>query len=191
MFSGIIQATARVEKSVTHAGNLTISVRAPRGWRVRRGESIAVDGICSTVTKSGKGSLQFDYMPETLEKTTAHRFVRGTEVNLERSMKYGDRIDGHFVAGHVDTRGEVIRAQQGVLTVKVPQALMRLIATKGSVALNGVALTVTEKSRTSFSVALISYTLAHTNLGRLAKGSIVNIEVDLVARYLDVLLKKR
>ncbi|MCE9541149.1 riboflavin synthase [Candidatus Kaiserbacteria bacterium] len=191
MFSGIIQAKVRVEKASERGKNLVVRIRAPRGWRIRPGDSISVDGVCSTAAKVSKNFIEFDYMPETLALTTVSGFIQGTEVNLERSMKYGDRVDGHFVAGHVDARGEVVSVRNGVLTVRIPQALSRLVAIKGSIAVNGVALTVTARTTKSFSVALIPYTLAHTNLGKLKEGHVVNVEVDLLARYLDALMKKR
>ena len=155
------------------------------------GESVAVDGICSTVVALSGASFDVEYMRETLSRTTARSFVRGNTVNVERSLTFGERVHGHFVAGHVDACGRVRAAARGVLAVSVPKPLMRFVAPKGSITVNGVALTVTKKTHTVFSVAFIPYTLAHTNLGALKEGDSVNIEADLIARYMDVLLKKR
>jgi len=124
-------------------------------------------------------------------KTTAGSFVKGVRVNIERSLTLRDYIDGHLVAGHVDARGSVIRVHQGILSISVPKPLSRFIAEKGSVAVNGVALTVVSRKANVFSVAIIPYTEEHTNLGALVQGDVVNVEVDMVARYLDALGKKR
>ncbi len=191
MFSGIVETTTRVRSARMRGGHRAVALKTPRGWRLKRGQSVAIDGICSTVVSIGKGVFSVEYMQETLDKTTAAQFVPGYAVNLERSLGAGSRIDGHFVTGHVDARGTVQSIRGNVLTVRVPRALARFVATKGSITVNGVALTVTHAEAERFSVALIPYTLAHTTLGQLVRGGEVNVEIDLLARYLDALLKKR
>ena len=190
MFTGIVER-AKVASAQKRGPVQRVRIGKPHGWKLAEGESVAVDGICSTVVALSGASFDVEYMLETLSRTTARSFARGTEVNVERSLTFGDRVHGHFVAGHVDACGRVEEANKGVLSVTVPRPLMRFIAPKGSITVNGVALTVTTKSGAGFSVALIPYTLAHTNLGTLARGDSVNIEIDLLARYMDVLLKKR
>ena len=133
-------------------------------------------------------------MPETLRKTTASSFKKGRVVNLERSLTLNDRIDGHLVQGHVDATGKVSRVQRtgnlAVMTIAFPKTLARYIAAKGSVCINGVSLTVVEKHASALTVALVAYTLTHTNLGALKRNDVVNIEVDMLARYLAALVKR-
>ncbi len=191
MFSGIVEAITKVTAIKKRGAHLAVAFTTPSGWRLKKGQSVSIDGICSTVVAIGEGNFSVEYMQETLEKTTATHFAPGYAVNLERSLAAGSRIDGHFVAGHIDARAEIARIEENVFTIKVPRTLARFIAKKGSIAINGVALTVTAVTAGNFSVALIPYTIAHTTLGALAKGSAVNVEVDLLARYLDALLKKR
>jgi riboflavin synthase len=191
MFSGIIHKTSTVDFAEARAGNYSVRIKTPRGWKLALGQSISVDGICSTVVKRTPAFFEVQYVRETLLKTTAGSFVKGVRVNIERSLTLRDYIDGHLVAGHVDARGSVIRVHQGILSISVPKPLSRFIAEKGSVAVNGVALTVVSRKANVFSVAIIPYTEEHTNLGALEQGDVVNIEVDMVARYLDALGKKR
>ena len=124
-------------------------------------------------------------MPETIAKTTVSSLRKGSRVNLERSLTLSDFVDGHLVQGHVDGRGKIIEIKDNVYSIKIPAELTHFIAKKGSVAINGVSLTVTEVKGSVFSVALIPYTLEHTNLGLFGVGDEVNIEVDIVARYIQ------
>lgn len=194
MFTGIIQAQARV-KAVSKAKKIgLVRIEVPRRWKVSLGASVNVDGICSTVVKKGKGFFDIEYMPETLSKTTAGRHTRGTLVNLERSLKYGDRVDGHFVQGHVDcttTIRELVRNGSSVeLTIKPAAKLARGATLHGSIAINGVSLTIARKHGPNITVALIPYSLKHTNLGALKKGDVVNVEFDHSAAYLAHRRKK-
>ena len=191
MFTGIIESTSRVVAQTPSESCTCVRIRTPRGWRLTRGQSVAIDGVCSTVARVGRGYFDVEYMQETLDKTIAARATPGTVINLERSMRVGDRVEGHFVAGHVDARGTIRSVRDNVLTMTVPASLGRFLAVKGSVTVNGVALTVTRATRSSFSVALIPHTSTHTNLGALKSRAQVNVEIDMVARYLDSLLKKR
>lgn len=188
MFSGIVQATARV-KAVEEARKMRrVRITAPRGWKLALGASVNVDGICSTVVQKGNGYFDVEYMPETRSKTTAGSFRKGTIVNLERSLKYGDRIDGHPVQGHVDGTApvrELVRNGSSLeLTIKPKADLARGAALHGSIAINGVSLTIARKRGPNITVALIPFTLKHTNLGTLKTDDTVNVELDHASVYL-------
>lgn len=189
MFTGIIQAKARVREAKPSAGNIRVEVEKPKGWKFAKGQSIAVDGICSTVIANTAKSFAVEYMPETLSKTTAGDFTKGSAVNLERSLTLATYIDGHLVQGHVDGVGTVsnIDTTGGgyLITVSVPKPLLKYVAALGSIAINGVSMTVARLKGAEVTVALIPHTRSYTNLGILAKGDRVNIEVDLIARYLE------
>ena len=188
MFSGIIEAVAPIGSAREVGAIKRVRIKKPRAWELSKGQSISVDGICSTVVSSAAGSFDVEYMPETLRKTTAVNFARSGAVNLERSLTLGALLDGHIVQGHVDARGRVVaivevsRAKE--IIISIPQDLMPLIALHGSIAINGVSLTVARRGRASITVGLIPHTLRVTNLGGLEVGSEVNIETDLLARYL-------
>ncbi len=187
MFTGIVQAAAPILSASSKGNTKRVRVRLPASWKLAIGQSVAVDGICSTVVQSNKQYFEVEYMPETLSKTIAGSYAAGAAVNLERSLTLKDFVDGHLVSGHIDTRGIVVRAGTGsegyLIVISVPASLMRYIAVHGSVAVNGVSLTVARTRGSTFTVALIPHTLAHTNLRFLKKRNHVNIEVDLVARY--------
>ncbi len=188
MFTGIIQAKAKVTSAKKEGSVIQVRLEKPRDWKLVLGQSIAVDGICSTVTVLPKGFFEVEYMPETLLKTTAGSFGTGSIVNLERSLTLNDYIDGHVVQGHVDATAriaEVIEEETTRrITVELPKTLSRYVAALGSIAINGVSLTVARLSGTKATVALIPHTLAVTNLGSLKKSDYVNIEADLMARYI-------
>lgn len=187
MFTGIIQAVMPVISVVPKGECLRARIRKPSRWKLALGQSVAVDGVCSTVITIKPSFFEVDYMPETLAKTTVKHFKKGTLVNLGKPLTIKDSIDGGLVQGHVDMYGTVRSMhKQGktrLLTVTMPKALRPYIAPKGSIAINGVSLTVARIDKSTFSVALIPYTLAHTNLGLLQKGDSVNVEVDVLARY--------
>jgi riboflavin synthase len=191
MFTGIIQATSKV--TVAKKAGTVVQVRItkpqkPTAWKLALGQSISIDGICSTVTAQRKNEFEVEYMPETLLKTTAGSFEKDTLVNLERSLTLSDFIDGHVVQGHVDARAKVaaveIEGNTRRITIELPKDLVRYVAALGSIAINGVSLTVARLSGTKATVALIPHTLTHTNLGQLKAGDRVNIEVDVMARYI-------
>lgn len=183
MFAGIVEAVGRivsVRPFVVDAGRLPLS-------DVRVGDSICVQGVCLTVTAKRGRRLSFDVSPETLS-VTAGLDAPG-EVNLEKSLAVGDRIGGHFVTGHVDGVGRVVAVTNGVYRIRAPRRLARFLARKGSVAVDGVSLTVNRVAGADFEVFLIPHTLRVTTLGRLRPGARVNLEVDLIARYLERALK--
>lgn len=170
---------------------MRIAIARPRGWKLLQGESISVNGICTTVEKIERSVFRATYMPETLRSSTAADLNIGDVVNLERSLNIGDRLDGHFVQGHVDCIGVVTdTAMHGAnkgLRIRIPRSSMRFVALKGSIAVQGVSLTVAKKGVDWCMVALIPHTLRHTNLNDVKKGDRVNIETDLIARHLAAL----
>ena len=183
MFTGIVQAVGRLEALHPHR---VATGRLPLG-DVRIGDSICVQGCCLTVVRKAKGKLWFDVSGETLRVTAG--LDRAGAVNLEKSLALGDKLGGHLVTGHVDGVGVVQKHSKGFLQVKVPKALSRYVARKGSICIDGVSLTVNRAKGRTFEVNLIPHTLKVTTLGRLKKGDAVNLEVDLVARYVARLLE--
>ena len=179
MFTGIVEAVGRIEKLHPH---VVATGRLPLA-DVRIGDSICVQGCCLTVVRKAKGKLWFDVSRETLGVTTG--LDRPGAVNLEKSLALGDRLGGHLVTGHVDGVGVVVGFSRGVLKVKAPKKLARYIARKGSICIDGVSLTVNRVSGAAFEVFLIPHTLKVTTLGRLAAGAAVNLEIDLLARYVE------
>jgi len=186
MFAGIVQSVQPVIAATVKDRCRAVRIRTPRGWKVAEGQSISIDGICSTVARRGRGYFEVEYMPMTLARTTAGRFAEGAKLNLERPLKMSDFVDGHFVAGHVDALSRVLTFKKtgtaGLLTIALPKALRRFVAVRGSIAINGVSLTVAAKGSGAVTVALIPHTLSRTNLGALARGDAVNVEVDMLAR---------
>lgn len=186
MFTGLVECTGRVLRRVSRGPSERIVLASPLTELVL-GESIAVSGVCLTVVADHGESFEADVSAETLEKTTLGELEPGTEVNLERSLKVGDRLGGHLVAGHVDGVGRLVEVTASGdarrLSFEAPEVLAPFIASKGSVAVNGVSLTVNDVSGRRFGVMIIPHTLAVTNLKQLQPGSRVNLEIDLVARY--------
>ena len=179
MFTGIVQAVGRIEALHPHrvaTGRLTLK-------NVRVGDSICVQGCCLTVVRKAKGRLWFDVSRETLRVTTG--LDRPLAVNLEKSLKLGGEIGGHLVTGHVDGVGCLSRKKGSEYTFEAPGKLSRYIARKGSICIDGVSLTVNRVKGSAFEVNLIPHTLKATTLGRLAPGDRVNLEIDLVARYIE------
>ncbi len=195
MFSGIIETTGIITGVRERDGVLECSIARPRDFvDVKIGDSVAINGICLTVEKIDAESLMFALGPETLNVTGWHvGGMLGKVVNLERSLRFNDRIHGHLVTGHVDALGTV-KAADPVgetlrLTISMPDKLAPYIWSKGSIAINGVSLTVNACSLKEFQVWLIPETLKRTNLGQLGKGSLVNLEIDNMARGLVHVLR--
>lgn len=195
MFTGLIEAKGTVTALGPGSGSarLTIASALPAA-EISLGESVAVDGVCLTVASRAGGRLSFDVVAETLARSTLGRRRPGDEVNLERAVRLSDRLGGHLVQGHVDGVCRVARVTSRGgdrrLFVRITREIRGYVALKGSVALNGVSLTVASKDRSTFGVALIPETLARTNLASLRAGDEVNVEVDLVARYLESLSER-
>lgn len=186
MFTGIIKKTAKVKLVKKRSGNVIVSVRLPSGWNVREGQSISVNGICSTVSATKHGKLVFQYVPETLRKTTVRWWKKGNLLNLEESLKLGDSIDGHLVTGHVEGVGEISAGvhERGERLFKVDTSteLVSHMVKKGSIAVDGVSLTVADVGDDWFSIALIPYTISHTVWKERSVGDMVNIETDILGR---------
>jgi len=195
MFAGIVAAVGTVTAAGPAAGGLRLVVDAAGlGLKdVAVGDSIAVDGICLTVAARSARNFEADVSRETLACTAG--FARGGRVNLEKALRATDRLGGHLVSGHVDGVGIVTRMQRAganrVVAFRAPAQFAKYIARKGSVTLNGVSLTVNAVNGVKFTVNLIPHTLAETNLGELGVGRRVNIEVDMLARYVERLHEKR
>jgi riboflavin synthase len=195
MFTGIIEQSGRVEALAPLAGGarLRLSPDKPEDWKI--GESVSVSGACLTLAAFSAGILEFDLGEETLKRTTLGALKPGGLVNLERALKVGDRMGGHFVAGHVDGVGSIRAIRRAGAAAEfdfsAPEALMNFIAQKGSVAVEGVSLTPFAPLKDGFTVSLIPVTLAATNLGFKQAGDPVNLEVDLLARYVRQMLEAR
>jgi riboflavin synthase len=195
MFTGIIQALGRVAEISERAGDLRVHIDAPGidPARMLSGDSVAVAGVCLTVAALVPGGFVADISRETLALTTAGAWRSGQRVNLEPALRAGDALGGHLVSGHVDGCAQLVAshadARSQRLGWRAPAELMRFIATKGSVTLDGVSLTVNSVAAQEFAVNLIPHTLQVTTLGELAVGARVNLEVDLIARYTARLLE--
>jgi riboflavin synthase len=189
MFTGIIQAVGKIGAVSPTGGGVRIGIDSGTLdlAGVKLGDSIAVNGACLTVVGMAAPRLAFDVSKETLDCTAG--FVPGAAVNLEKSLRVGDGLDGHMVSGHVDGTGTVIAFEtlgdNRKLAVEVPRELAKYVARKGSVAVDGVSLTVNAVEGCVFTVNLIPHTLAATNFGALSAGQKVNIEVDMLARYVE------
>ena len=197
MFTGIIEGVGRLAGREPRGGDVrfTFGVGSLPFEQVQLGESIAVNGVCLTVIAFDATSFQADASTETLSLTTLGRLAEGAPVNLERAMRPTDRLGGHLVSGHVDGVGTVrfiyedARAQRWRFAA--PRPLLRYIAKKGSICVDGVSLTVNEVDEEGFEVALIPHTVEHTAFAATSVGSAVNLEIDLVARYVERLLGER
>lgn len=191
MFTGIIEAVGRVDAVKPKPAGGAVRIDVDTGTLdladVKIGDSIAVNGVCLTVVEVEKAHLEFDVSLETLKCTVG--FVAGASVNLEKSLRLADRLGGHLVSGHVDGIGRVVRfdaiGEDRLLEIEAPGELARYIARKGSIAVNGVSLTVNAVDDARFSINLIPHTLAVTNLHALDGAGQVNLEVDLLARYVE------
>ena len=192
MFTGIVQAVGRIVelKPAGQAAAVMIDAGGLDLGDVAIGDSIACNGVCLTVTRLTRDGFSVDVSHETLRVTAG--FTPGASINLEKSLRLADRLGGHLVSGHVDGIGEVrkVNAVDGncEMTISFPRELARYFARKGSVTVNGVSLTINALNADSFSINLIPHTLAAANLGELTKDSRVNLEVDLVARYVERML---
>jgi riboflavin synthase len=196
MFAGIIQNQGRLLRRQKRGSRVELVFGLKKkADALQVGESMAVDGVCLTVKKTNGKSFAVDVVPETLEATTLGSLRVSDTVNLERSLRRNDFVGGHFVTGHVDGCGEIVKmekkGQYQVMTIQAPKTIFRFLAQKGSIACDGVSLTIQEirPASRAFKIALIPHTLRETTLSRKKAGDRVNLEVDLIARYLDVLNK--
>ncbi|HXQ41965.1 MAG TPA: riboflavin synthase [Candidatus Udaeobacter sp.] len=193
MFTGIITDLGRV-RSVTSGGATRIVIETKYdGASIAHGASIACGGVCLSVVDKGPGWFAVEASGETLSRTTIGAWRPGSPVNLERPLKLGDELGGHMVAGHVDGVGEIVERRPDGASLRfrfrAPAELARFIASKGSIAVDGVSLTVNEVEGAAFGVNIIPVTQQETNFGSLAPGDRVNLEIDLLARYLARLME--
>lgn len=193
MFTGIIQELGTLE-NIKFSGKQAKVFVTCKKIRPKNGDSICVNGACLTVTKSKAGGFTANVVEETLKKTNLGSLSKNALLNLEPSIKANSRFGGHFVTGHIDSTAKFIGAKKSgenlYLNFEITKNLKKFIAKKGSIAINGVSLTVAEVSGKKFAVALIPYTIKNTNLGKLKIGDCANVEIDLIARYLYNFSKK-
>ena len=196
MFTGIIVATGRLASVAERGGDLDLGIDAAAldPSRIALGDSVSVQGVCLTVTRVEGAVFHADVSRETLARTTLGALTPGAWVNLEPSLRAGDALGGHLVSGHVDAVGHLAGLEQDArsrrLRFELPGALMRFVAPKGSICIDGVSLTVNQVEGRSFGVNIIPHTAEATTLGQLAVGDGVNVEIDVIARYLDRLVAK-
>lgn len=194
MFSGIIEELGQVVELRKEQSNLHISVKAPFYHELKIDQSIAHNGVCLTVVNITNDSYTVTAIDETLQKTNLGHLKNGDYVNLERCMKLGDRIDGHMVQGHVDQTATCINVQEAdgswIFEFQYEPQHNNVTVEKGSVCVNGVSLTVVNSQANSFSVCIIPYTFEHTNFRDIKKDSVVNIEFDIIGKYISKLIPK-
>ncbi|MBI2962687.1 MAG: riboflavin synthase [Deltaproteobacteria bacterium] len=190
MFSGIVEAVGAIRRAEQEASGWRLWVGASLG-ALALGESVCVSGVCLTVVEAGLDAFAVDVSPETLRRSKLGQIRTGDAVNLERSLRLGDRLSGHLVFGHVDGVGRVLgitpEGASAIYRFEAPEAISRYLVEKGSVAVDGVSLTVFHCRERSFSVAVIPHTAHVTTLGRLRPGDAVNLESDMIARYVEKL----
>ncbi len=190
MFTGLIEDTGRVASFLRQreAGILVVETSLPTK-DIAIGDSVAVNGACLTVTARGLNTLTFDVSPESLSRTTVGKLSAGSRVNLERALRLGDRLGGHIVSGHVDCSGQLNRSENRSgnhqLQFTLPPEHARYLVEKGSVTIDGISLTVNAVSQDGFMVNIIPHTYANTTLGQLRTGDRVNIETDIIGKYVE------
>jgi riboflavin synthase len=192
LFSGIVEATGEIRGVVPTAGGLSLSIGASfEGLAL--GESVCVSGVCLTVVAASPGAFDADVSAETLRRSKLGRLRQGDMVNLERSLRLGDRLGGHLVFGHVDGTGRLravtSEGESALFEFEAPETVSRYLVEKGSVAVDGVSLTVFRCKEEAFSVAVIPHTARVTTIGRLRPGDEINLESDMIAKYVETLTR--
>jgi riboflavin synthase alpha subunit len=189
VFTGIVRERGRVVSAERNGGGVHLRIAAAESAQASPGDSIAVSGCCLTVTAADGEALEFDAVPETLARTTLGALRPGAEVNLEPALRTGEPLGGHFVQGHVDGRARVLALEPdgdgARLRLELPAELGRYCVEKGSLAVDGVSLTIAALTGDGVEIALVPFTLEHTTLAALAPGDEVNVEVDLLAKYAE------
>lgn len=193
MFTGIIEEVGTVRTIRRHTAGVTLEIAARRVLEgTREGDSIATDGVCLTAARLGADGFSADVMHETLNRSTLGALRAGDRVNLERAMVLGGRLGGHLVAGHVDARGRIAALREDGtarwMTIAAPQTVLRYVVEKGSVTIDGVSLTVAAVDRSTFAVSLIPHTQSQTTLHAKRVGDEVNLEADMLVKYVEKLM---
>jgi riboflavin synthase len=194
MFTGLVETTAQVRSVEPDGDGVRLEVETPLAAELEHGDSIAVNGVCLTAVRPNGGSFHADVMNETLRRSSLGPLGVGDAVNVELALRAGDRLGGHMVQGHVDGTGTVERVtDEGfarVVRVAARAELLRYVVEKGSIAVDGVSLTVASVDDSGFTVSLIPETLERTTLGQAAPGRVVNLEVDVLAKYVEKLVNR-
>jgi len=196
MFTGLIEEVGTVTSTRESDRSRQLQIVAPRiAKKIRPGESVAVNGCCLTLSAHRGDQLTFDLLDETLDRTNLKMLRRGSGVNLERALRADGRFGGHFVQGHVDCASRIISFEQRggdhCLEIELPAEFARYAACKGSIAIDGISLTIAEVSPMSFVVWIIPHTKRHTNLDRAEAGTLVNLEFDILAKYVERIISAR
>jgi riboflavin synthase len=193
MFTGLVEDIGSVSDVLTTDDGARLTIRSPLAAHLRAGDSVAVNGVCLTAVSSADGAFTADVMQETLRRSSLAGARAGTRVNLELALRADARLGGHIVQGHVDGVGTVAAVREEgfarVVTITAPAELLRYVVEKGSIAVNGVSLTVAATGDDTFAVSLIPETLSRTTLGAVVPGTAVNLEVDILAKYVERLLR--
>jgi len=188
MFTGIVESTGIVKEVISNGSNRTFWIESPISQQLKVDQSVSHSGVCLTVEELNSNSHRVTAIKETLKKTNLGDWSAGTNVNLERSLQLGDRLDGHIVQGHVDAvaicKNVIEKNGSWEYTFEFPKKFASLIIEKGSIAINGISLTAFSVKVKNFTVAIIPYTFEHTNINKVTKGTIVNLEFDMIGKYL-------
>ncbi len=195
MFTGLIEEIGTIEKIQKHRGTLRFTISVEEVVKdLAIDDSVALNGVCLTVVEFSKSNFQVEAVEETLNKTTFGSLKNGSQINLERSLRFSDRMGGHFVQGHVDAVGEVaaVQRQEGgvLLSIKLPAHLLKYVISEGSIAIDGVSLTIARLKENQITISLIPHTLEKTTLANLKVADKVNIEVDLMGKYVERILTR-
>jgi riboflavin synthase len=194
VFTGLVETTARVSSIDPDGDGTRLEVETPLAAELRQGDSIAVNGVCLTAVDPDAQRFKADVMAETLRRSSLGPLQEGDSVNVELPLRAGDRLGGHVVQGHVDGTGTVAEVRDEgfarLVTIAAEPALLRYVVEKGSIAVDGVSLTVAEVDDGGFTVSLIPETLERTTLGQAAPGRVVNLEVDVLAKYVEKLVTR-
>jgi riboflavin synthase len=195
MFTGIIEEVGRIVKMDKSGSILTFTINAPKICKdSKEGDSIAIDGVCLSITEIDKENFKVQAVPETLKRTTLLNFKNNTSVNLERAVKPTDRLGGHILTGHIDGLGKIIKKEGNktsfTLTIDTPPPLMKYIVPNGSIGIDGISLTIKDVEKSSFKVTIIPYTTSSTTIEEKEINDKVNLETDILAKYVQKITSK-
>jgi riboflavin synthase len=195
MFTGIVEDTAKVSRIEYRGQEKKLILELPHHLtEVQLGDSININGVCLTIVQKSEQKVELDLSAETLEKTALGELKEGDQVNLERALKLTDRLGGHIVTGHVDGIGDIVEKREGTgflqLRVRIPESVSRYVVQKGSIAIDGISLTVNEYQAREIWMTLIPYTIEKTTLGQKRVGDRVNLEADILAKYVEKFLDR-